>query len=164
MNGPAKRYRPHGALLVEACLRTLGQHRLLEGAGYAPVRRVYMMAIDLEQAPHPPEWPEGLRVRTFAPGQDERATHEAVEDASRDLWGRPYSPFERFLKMTEHEVFDPSPWFLAWDGPAISGVILCKLVAGQGWVAVVGERRPWRGRGLALLRHAFGEYYRRGIN
>ena len=139
--------------------------RLLEGAGYAPVRGVYTMAIDLEQAPPPPEWPEGLKVRTFVPGYDERATHEAVEDAFRDVWGRPYSPFERFVKRTEHEVFDPSLWFLAWDGPEIAGTALCKLVAGQGWVDVVGVRRPWRGRGLglALLRHAFGEYHRRGI-
>ena len=139
--------------------------RLLEIAGYAPVRGVYTMAIDLEQAPPPPEWPEGLRVRTFVPGYDERATHEAVEDAFRDVWGRPYSPFERFVKRTEHEVFDPSLWFLAWDGPEIAGTALCKLVAGQGWVDVVGVRRPWRGRGLglALLRHAFGEYHRRGI-
>jgi mycothiol synthase len=138
---------------------------LLEGAGYAPVRTVYTMAIDLGQAPPPPEWPEGLRVRTFVPGHDERTAHEAVEDAFRDVWGRPHSPFERFVKMTEHEVFDPSLWFLARDGPEIAGLILCKLVAGQGWVDVVGVRRPWRGRGLglALLRHAFGEYHRRGV-
>lgn len=138
---------------------------LLEGAGYAPVRGVYTMAIDLQEAPPPPEWPEGLRVRTFVPGRDERATHEAVEDAFRDLWGRPYSPYGRFVKMMEHEVFDPSLWFLAWDGPEIAGTVLCKLVAGQGWVDVVGVRRPWRGRGLglALLRRAFGEYHRRGI-
>ncbi len=138
--------------------------RLLEGAGYAPVRGVYTMAVDLEVAPPPPEWPEGLRVSTFAPGQDERATHEAVEDAFRDVWGRPHSPYQRFIKLTEHEVFDPSLWFLAWDGQEIAGVALCKLVAGRGWVDVVGVRRPWRGRGLglALLRHAFGEYHRRG--
>ncbi len=139
--------------------------RLLEDAGYAPVRRVFTMAIDLGKAAPPPEWPEGLAVRPFLPGNDERATHLAVEDAFRDVWGRPYSPYERFVRMTEHEVFDPSLWFLACDGPEIAGVILCKLVAGQGWVDVVGVRRPWRGRGLglALLRHAFGEYHRRGI-
>ncbi len=137
--------------------------RLLEGAGYAPSSRVYTMAIDLGEAPPPPEWPEGLRVRTFVSGHDERAAHEAVEDAFRDVWGRPYSPYERFVKMTEHEVFDPSLWLLAWDGPEIAGLILCKLVAGQGWVDVVGVRRPWRGRGLALLRHAFDEYHRRGV-
>ncbi len=104
-------------------------------------------------------------MRIFVPGRDERATHEAVEDAFRDVWGRPRSPFERFIRMTEHEVFDPSLWFVAWDGPEIAGLALCKLVAGQGWVDVVGVRRPWRGRGLglALLRHAFGEYHRRGV-
>jgi mycothiol synthase len=32
-------------------------------------------------------------------------------------------------------------------------------------VDVVAVRHPWRGRGLglALLRHAFGEFYRRGV-
>lgn len=139
--------------------------RLLEGAGYVPARGIYTMAIDLGEAPPLPEWPEGLGVSTFVPGYDERAAHEAVEDAFRDVWGRPRSPFERFVRMTEHEAFDPSLWFLAWDGPEIAGLILCKLVAGQGWVDVVGVRRPWRGRGLglALLRHAFGEYHRRGV-
>ena len=139
--------------------------RLLAGAGYVPARRIHTMAIDLGQAPPLPEWPEGLGVSTFVPRRDERAAHEAVEDAFRDVWGRPRSPFERFVRMTEHDAFDPSLWFLAWDGPEIAGLILCKLVAGQGWVDVVGVRRPWRGRGLglALLRHAFGEYHRRGI-
>jgi mycothiol synthase len=47
----------------------------------------------------------------------------------------------------------------------ISGVCLCKIVGDRGEVDVVGVRRPWRGRGLglALLRHALGEFYRRGV-
>ena len=34
----------------------------------------------------------------------------------------------------------------------------------MGWVNSLGVRRPWRRRGLALalLRHAFGVFYRRG--
>ncbi|MCX6049182.1 MAG: GNAT family N-acetyltransferase, partial [Chloroflexi bacterium] len=33
------------------------------------------------------------------------------------------------------------------------------------WVSDLGVRRPWRRQGLALalLHHAFGEFYRRGI-
>jgi mycothiol synthase len=137
---------------------------LVEQAGYPSVRGVYVMEIDLEQSPSP-VWPEGVTVRTFVPGQDERATHEAHEDAFRDHWGRPRSPFERFLSITRQSDFDPSLWFLAENGNEIVGVTLAKSVAGRGWVDGVGVRRPWRGRGLALalLQHAFAAFYERGV-
>lgn len=142
-----------------------GARQLLEGAGYRPVRGVYVMETELDEAPPPPHWPAGISVRTFVPGRDERATHEAVEDAFRDLWGRPRNTFEGFVRETEKESFDPSLWFLAVDGAEIAGVTLCKTLAGEGWVTVVGVRRPWRkrGLGLSLLRHAFAEYHRRGV-
>ena len=139
--------------------------RLLEASGYAAVRSYYRMAIELEHAPPPPEWPEGIEVRDFVPAKDERAAYEAVEDAFRDIWGRPRGTFERFLKFPGQAGFDPGLWFLAEDGGEISGVCLCKMIAGRGEVDVVAVRRPWRNRGLglALLRHAFGEFYRRGV-
>ena len=142
-----------------------GARRMLEAAGYLPVRGVYVMETELDEAPPPPHWPAGISVRAFVPGRDERATHEAVEDAFRDLWGRPRNTFESFARETEKESFDPSLWFLAVDGDEIAGITLCKTLAGDGWVTVVGVRRPWRkrGLGLALLRHAFTEYYRRGV-
>jgi mycothiol synthase len=138
--------------------------RLLENSGYSPVRGIYVMENTLEDPPPPPHWPADISVRTFVPGRDERAVYEAVEDAFRDLWGRPRNPFERFVRMTQTESFDPSLWFLAADGDEIAGLTLCKTLAGEGWVDVVGVRRPWRNRGLglALLRHAFAEYHRRG--
>src|SRR3712207_7693523 len=55
---------------------------------------------------------------------------------------------ERFVRETEKENFDPSLWFLAVEGDEIAGLTLCKTLAGQGWVDVVGVRRPWRNRGL----------------
>jgi GNAT superfamily N-acetyltransferase len=74
--------------------------------------------------------------------------------------------------MTEYEGFDPTLWFLAMDGPSgeIAGICLCRAQAyndpNVGWVNILAVRRPWRKRGigLALLRHAFGELYRRGKN
>jgi ribosomal protein S18 acetylase RimI-like enzyme len=104
-------------------------------------------------------------VRAFVLVGTKRAAHEAVEDAFRDLWGRPRNTFESFVRETEKESFDPSLWFLAVEGDEIAGVTLCKTLANEGWVAVVGVRRPWRKRGLALalLRHAFAEYHRRGV-
>ncbi|MBA3390346.1 MAG: GNAT family N-acetyltransferase [Rubrobacter sp.] len=138
---------------------------LLQDFGYRPVRSTYIMEIRLQDALPAPEWPEGVTVRAIVPGRDERALFEAVEDAFRDVWNRPQGTFERFAGLTRTEVFDPSLWFLAMDGGEIAGMALAKIISGEGWVDVVGVRRPWRSRslGLAMLRHAFGEYHRRGV-
>ncbi len=139
---------------------------LLESQGYAPVRAVYTMEIDLPEPPPAPVWPDGITVRPFVPGEDERATYETVEDSFRDLWGRPKNTFERFLTLTSADSFDPELWFLAEDHDEFAGICLCKVVAGQAVVDTVGVRRPWRGRGLglAMLRHAFGAFYQRGVH
>jgi mycothiol synthase len=143
-----------------------GARRLLESSGYIPVRGVYVMETRLDEAPPQPHWPTDITVRTLVPDRDERVVFEAVEDAFRDMWGRPRGTFERFVGMTRQESFDPSLWFLAVDGDEIAGLTLCKTLAGEGWVEVVGVRRPWRNRGLglALLRHAFTEFYTRRIH
>ncbi len=79
-------------------------------------------------------------------------------------------PFERWLhwQTSDPERYDPTLWFLALDGLEIAGVSLCRpranADADTGWVSNLAVRRPWRHRGLgmALLRHSFCEYYRRG--
>ena len=62
------------------------------------------------------------------------------------------------------ELFDPSLWFLAEEAEEPAGAILCRQDLGVGWVDSLGVRPAWRrrGLGLALLRHAFGEFHRRG--
>jgi ribosomal protein S18 acetylase RimI-like enzyme len=76
--------------------------------------------------------------------------------------------FTRFKHFMMGENFDPSLWFLAMDGDEIAGVSLCRPRsfhdAETGYVDNLSVRRPWRkkGVGLALLRHSFGEFYRRG--
>ncbi len=140
---------------------------LLATAGYEPVRRIYEMEIDLppDLPLSPPAWPAGVTVRGLVPGEDERACYEAVEDAFRDVWGRPRGAFERFVGMTEREGFDPALWLMAMDGEEIAGLVLGRVVEGMGWVDVVGVRRPWRGRGLglALLRQLFEAYRTGGV-
>jgi ribosomal protein S18 acetylase RimI-like enzyme len=55
------------------------------------------------------------------------------------------------------------------DGDEITGFNICQAHSfddpDKGWVATLGVRRPWRKRGigLALLRHSFNEFYRRGL-
>jgi GNAT superfamily N-acetyltransferase len=67
--------------------------------------------------------------------------------------------------MVKRDDFDPSLWFVAFDGEEIAGFSLCSYEQGEAWVGELGVRRPWRekGLGLAFLHHSFGEFYRRGV-
>ncbi len=133
--------------------------------GYARVRRFWRMRIDMTQAPPVPAWPEGISVRTFRPGEDERALFEAVEEAFADHWGHVALSFEEWLPRTEREGFDPSMWFLAMDDGQIAGMVLGSTIPGSGWVSSLGVRRRWRRQGLgrALLQHSFADFWRRGL-
>jgi mycothiol synthase len=137
---------------------------ILEREGYSLARHFWRMQIDMDEALPVTRWPDGISVRTFVPGQDDHATFEATEKAFEDHWG--YIPwrFDTWRQvMIEREDFDPSLWFLALDGDVIAGGSLCYMYPNEGWVDVLGVRRPWRrkGLGLALLRHSFAEFYRR---
>jgi ribosomal protein S18 acetylase RimI-like enzyme len=68
--------------------------------------------------------------------------------------------------IVSQEDFDPSLWFIAMAGDEVAGVSLCGYYLDGGIVNTLGVRRPWRhlGLGMALLRHSFGEFYRRGIH
>lgn len=144
--------------------------RLLQDAAFAIERHFWRMAMDLVAEPPAPEWLEGIVVRTAVPSQDERAIYEARDEAFRDHYDYQSIPFETWLhwQTSDPQQYDPSLWFLALDGEQIAGAALCRPHLaedpGMGWVDDLGVRQPWRRRGLgmALLRHAFGAFYRRG--
>lgn len=137
---------------------------LLEREGYAPVRYFYRMEIDLREALPPPDWPPGVGVRPFVRVRDERRFYETVEEAMGDHWGHVPVGFEEWTRHRIGPAFDPGLWFLALDGDAPAGAVLLSVAEGIGWVDTLAVRRPWRrrGLGLALLRHAFAEFRRRG--
>lgn len=139
--------------------------RFVAARGMDPVRRFWRMRIDLGDDPPPePSLPDGIVIRGFVAGQDERATFEASEDAFADHWGHVRAPFEEWIRRTQGDLFDPGLWFLATEGDTVIGTALCSPWLGGGWVGSLGVRRPWRGRGIgeALLRRAFAEFHRRG--
>ncbi|HEX9387028.1 MAG TPA: GNAT family N-acetyltransferase [Anaerolineales bacterium] len=147
--------------------------RLFEDMGYHHIRSSYHMRINLDAPIPEAEFPEGIMLRTFNPETDAEAVYRADTDAFRDHFGFVEPPFEEGFKrfkyfMINYEGFDPSLWFLAMDGDEIAGVNLCRPRTYDdpdlGWVGSLGVRRPWRKRGigLALLRHSFNEFYRRG--
>lgn len=141
--------------------------RVLESAGYGYVRTHYVMIAALTAPPPAPIWPEGVTVRTYQPDADDDDLFLGGEESFQDLWNRPPSTKERWLEPTQAEDFDPTLWFLPCDSRTgeVCGVCLCSILEGTGEVDSLGVRRPWRrlGLGLALLQHAFGEFWRRGV-
>ncbi len=148
--------------------------KLFEDMGYQHIRSWYHMLIEMDVPVPEPRFPEGITLRTYNPETDREATHRAHEDAFRDHFGHIDRTFEEGLKRwkqnREYEGYDPTLYFLAMDDASgeIAGFNLCRphshYDADRGWVSAIGVRRPWRkrGLGLALLRHAFNEFYRRG--
>ena len=140
-------------------------HELPE-RGFRLVRHFFTMEIDLTEPVPAPEWPEGITVRTFRPG-DERAVYDADMEAFADHWDHVPTPFDEWCDyFVESADFDPSLWFLAEEDGQLAGIALCRgeRRPDTGYVGVLAVRRPWRRRGLgrALLLHASDEFRRRG--
>ena len=148
--------------------RTLLQ--LFASNGYHSKLSFIIMEAVLDEPPPPPQWPEGITVRTFIRDQDEQAVYSTDEEAAKDKgYHDPlsYDSWAKRMRLGE-AAFDPSLWFLACAGSEIPGVAL-NLYAQQtqtGWVDHLSVRRAWRNRGIgrALLLHTLAEFYRRDIH
>ncbi len=168
---------PADARIVMTCFvlsQNQAAHELFQSTGMRLVRHSLRMVIDLNGQPPTPQCPEGIHLRSLVVNQDERRVVQSVREAFSDHWGYVEIPFEEEYEHWLHHIstnerFDPSLWFLAWDGDEIAGISLCwpntQDDVEMGWVGTLGVRRPWRrcGLGLALLQHSFAEFYRRGM-
>ncbi|MGC9356650.1 MAG: GNAT family N-acetyltransferase [Anaerolineae bacterium] len=161
------------SLLHETLVQDEVSQALLESRGFERVRYFFRMVIEMEEAPPAPRLPAEVSIRTFDRQKELPAVIKAVQEAFRDHWGFVERSEEESLKQWSHWIdndpdFDASLWFLAEDDGQIAGMCLChsKVVEDpeMGWVNTLGVLRPWRrqGLGLAMLHHAFGEFYRRG--
>jgi mycothiol synthase len=149
--------------------------RLFEELGYRQIRSSYTMLIEMAAPVPEPVWSAGISLRTFNPGTDAEAVYRAEDEAFSDHFGYVKQPFDEGFKRFKHfvldaEDFDPTLLFLAVDNSSgeIAGINICRLHShndpDMSWVSTLGVRRQWRKRGigLALLRHSFNEFYRRG--
>lgn len=150
-----------------------GAQELFKNMGYSHIRSFYQMRIQMDAPPPVPQWPKQIKLKPFDPERDLEAVYRADADSFKDHFGFIEEPFDvgfpRFRHhFTETENYDPTLWFIAWDGDEVAGISICRPYAPEdeqmGWVSTLGVRRPWRkqGLGLALLQHSFGEFYRRG--
>ncbi|MDQ2984619.1 MAG: GNAT family N-acetyltransferase [Actinomycetota bacterium] len=155
-----------GALLRSAIAgKNEGGRKLHEAQGYSYVRSFFRMEAELDSRPDEPEWPEGLAVRQFQPG-DERLLYDCLRDAFLDHWeGDRQLPFERWSKFEFDEItFRPAATFIVFDHDEPTAGVLSAHRFGMGWIGSLGVRRAWRkqGLGLGLLRRAFGVLYDEG--
>ena len=142
------------------------ERQWIESLGYTWSRRFWRMRIDMESPPPAPEWPQGITVRDFVPGQDDRAMYEAQEMAFADHWGHVARPYDDFAKRLERSDFDPSLWHVAMDGDTIVATASNSTLADNvGWVSGLGTIPAYRRRGIAraILLHSFGVFWRRGM-
>lgn len=146
--------------------------KLLDDMGYRHIRSSYEMLIEMEAPVPEAEFPAGMTIRTYNPGIDAETAYRAQTESFRDHFGFVEGPFEdgvkRFKHYWEDATSDPTLMFIAMDGDQVAGINLCRPHSfddpDMGWVGTLGVLRPWRkrGLGLALLRHSFNEFYKRG--
>jgi mycothiol synthase len=140
---------------------------LLELRGYVRVRTYLRMTIHLKAGYPAARTLDGIEIRAFRLGVDERAAHATVEEAFADHFRFAPEPHEEWVSRREgHPEFDPDLWLVAWDGEEPVGAVLSYKFGDLGWVRELGVRARWRGRGVgrALLLESFRAFDQRCLD
>ena len=147
---PAHRGRGIGSRVVAWCeeaarnsgLREVRQTRsdaepdaqeLLRSRGWSPRWTTWMLEYVMgEDEPAAPDLPDGIRIRDFAPGSDDREAHRVVDDAFGEWEGRDEQDFDEWAGHTVgRETFDPRLSPVALDGDEIVGVVHLARLRGR---------------------------------
>jgi mycothiol synthase len=142
-------------------------HNLLRNNGYSPVRYYWRMEIKLQEVPAAVTFPMGIELRPFIKDEHAVAVWQADNEAFHDHWGSHDRTYEEWSHgKFGNPNFDPALWMIAWDGNEVAGFSQNRFRKGIGWIGTIAVRLPWRGKGLgiALIRHTFGEFYKRGMS
>jgi len=142
------------------------RHNLLRNNGYSPVRYYWRMEIKLQEAPVTVTFPAGIELRPFIKDEHAVAVWQADNEAFHDHWGSHDRTYEEWSHgKFGNPNFDPTLWMIVWDGNEVAGFSQNRFRKEIGWIGTIAVRRPWRGKGLgiALMRHTFGEFYKRGM-
>ncbi|MGA9160019.1 MAG: GNAT family N-acetyltransferase [Actinomycetota bacterium] len=180
---PSHRGRGIGAALVswiEARARELGEasigqtktdadtsaRALFLAKGYEPRWTSWVIRIQLDAPPSPPDVPPGISIRPYR-ASDVVDVHRVI-DASFSEWeGRDPEPFEVWASQVPvHPGFRPDLSPLAFDGDELVGVVIAYDFPelGEGWIQQLATRATHRRRGIAqaMLRTSFGWFHEAG--
>jgi mycothiol synthase len=143
-----------------------GAAELLQRNGYRYGHTSWMLAIRMDARPADPELPDGISVRTFVPGADDRATYRVVEDAFNEWPNREPASFDEWATLTiRRGDFEPELLQLAMEGEQVVGVVFSiDYPEDDGWIQQVAVAATHRHRGIAraLLQRAFAMSWDRG--
>jgi ribosomal protein S18 acetylase RimI-like enzyme len=168
---------PNAQIAYQTDSSSTAQQRLqfLESRGYKHVRNFYRMLIEMKTAPPAPNLAEAFVIRSLRYPDELEVMSIALDAIFKDHWGYIEVPVEEEIKFWEYELshdslFDPTLYFLAFDkqSNAIAGVCVCRIEQQDdpetAYIQELGILRDYRRQGLALamLHHAFGEFWRRG--
>src|SRR6185295_4507860 len=131
---------------------------ILASRGYVRVRTYLRMTIELKSGYPVAGVPDGIEIRRFRQGIDERAVHELIEESFADHFRFAPEPHDEWVsRRVGHPEFNPDLWFVAWDKEEPVGAVLPYLYGDLGWVRELGVRSRARGRGIgkALLLETF---------
>jgi mycothiol synthase len=146
--------------------------QVLEAHGYHAARYFNEMTIDLDHALDPIEFPDGVTIRTLMDDDRIEPLADAQNEAFRDHFGWIDRPAQdrhdewslwRASDLWENELV----WLVEADGQVVAMMTALNSYgtsSDTGYIAVLGVRKEWRGRGIAqaLLATAFDEFTRRG--
>lgn len=138
----------------------------LGARGYSFVRRFHRMDTSLEDAVTSPKDIDGVVIRAFEKGRDERAAHEVDQAAFAQHWGFTPRSYEEAAKgRWEADWFDPGMSLVAEADGEMVAICINSPRNGVGYVEDIGVVPGWRGRGIAeaLLRTSFVIFKKRGL-
>jgi hypothetical protein len=136
---------PGGRLKAYVPERDEALAALLAARGYHVVRHSFRMEADLRSEPAEPTWPEGIAIRTFRRGADDRRVYEVQEETFADQFEAEPMSYEEWRHWSFGHAFDADLWFLAEAGDELVGILIARPErAGDdtvGWISVLGVRR-----------------------
>jgi mycothiol synthase len=134
-----------------------GRHVQLAQRGFNVVRYFYRMRRDLNEPIAPVQLPDDLALRAYTPDLSE-AILAAFNEAFRDHWSFDLVSDEDWrMFFIERTSFRPDLTYVVMDGSEVAGFSFncisteenARRQVSEGWVEVLGVRRPWRKRGVA---------------
>jgi mycothiol synthase len=137
---------------------------LLEADGYERKWEGWILDVELDAEPGPPQPPDGYAIRDFVPGRDDRDAYRVIEDAFGEWSEHEPDTYEDWVAETlGRPGFVPEHIALVTHGDEVVGAAVLVEDDAATWVGQLAVERAHRGRGLgrALLQHAFGVAWRR---